>query len=638
MAIAISNRSGPDPLSLKSLKRLPHSVSAALRLLWQSHRPSLLLAMGLHGVAGAGIGLQLLIGREVIDAVLGAARADAGLSAVVPELVALVVITGALAVAEAAASSTQRLLLEHALRHVQAKTLDAAAAVDLEEYESSGFFDKLTRSQQEGVMAPIRIAMGLTALASAVVGAVGILIALATIEPLLLPLVVVGYLPAWMATTLNSGDSFDFAFGQTANDRMRTAINRVLTGKASAAEVRAFALISFLRSRWDDLVGKRIEEARRLTGRSIRRSALGGILSALLTAATFLVVIWMLFAGRVDFAGAATAAIAIQQLGQRLSSMGSGVGQLYEASLFLDDTMAFLEDAATQGSAGSRLPEAPAGFETLSASGVEFAYPGTTRKALDGVDLEIRAGEVVALVGENGSGKTTLAKVLSGLYRPHGGTVAWDGVDLSGCNPRSVRSHVAVTFQDFVRYPLSAAENVGVGRCDRLDDRDAISDAANHAGIGSVLAGLHAGYDTVLSKEFEGGEDLSVGQWQRVALARSFFRDAPFVVLDEPTAALDPRAEHDLFLKIRALFGGRSVLLISHRFSSVRMADRIYVLHEGRVVEAGTHAELMALNGRYAEMFTYQAQAYLEEGRDDRPQLVDVAAAPQGRRVLGPRL
>ena len=619
MSVVVNSRNGPDPMSLKSLRRMPHAIAVALRLLWQSHPPSLVWAISLHGAAGAGIGLQLLVGRRVIDAVLNAARVEAGLGEIGADLALLVGITAAVALAEAAASSTQRLLLEHALRHVQARTLDAAAAVDLEEYESSGFFDKLTRAQQEGMMAPIRIAMGLTAVASALVGAAGILVALASIQPLLVPLVIVGYFPLWIATTMNSGDSFEFAFGQTSNDRMRQALTRVLTGKASAAEVRAFGLIGFLRHRWDELAKQRVDEARRLTGRSIRRSGAGGIMSAVLTAATLLEIVWMPLRGRVDVAGAATAAIALQQLGQRLSSMGGGVGQLYEASLFLDDTMAFMEEAAKQGALGSDLPDSPAGFTRLVATGVEFSYPGTSRKALEGVDLEIHAGEVVALVGENGSGKTTLAKILSGLYRPQNGSVSWDGVDVSGCNGASVRRNVAVTFQDFVRYPLPAAENIGVGSCAHIGDREAVVAAARHAGIDGVIDGLHAGYDTVLSKEFDGGEDLSVGQWQRVALARSFFRDAPFVVLDEPTAALDPRAEHDLFLKIRDLFHGRSVLLISHRFSSVRMADRIYVLHEGKVVESGTHAELMALRGRYAEMFTFQAQAYLEEGKDDRP-------------------
>jgi ATP-binding cassette subfamily B protein len=229
--------------------------------------------------------------------------------------------------------------------------------------------------------------------------------------------------------------------------------------------------------------------------------------------------------------------------------------------------------------------------------------------------MEIGAGEIVALVGENGSGKTTLAKLLCRLYLPHGGRVLWDGADTAIVDPDELRRSVAVIFQDFLHYSLPASENIGMGRHQRLGDPEAIRGAAVHAGADEFLARLPAGYETVLGPEFEGGHELSVGQWQRVALARAFFRDAPFIILDEPTAALDARAEHELFESIRTLCRGRSVLLISHRFSSVRSADRIYVLDRGRVAESGSHGELMALGGRYAGLFTLQASAYLSPSR-----------------------
>jgi ATP-binding cassette subfamily B protein len=227
------------------------------------------------------------------------------------------------------------------------------------------------------------------------------------------------------------------------------------------------------------------------------------------------------------------------------------------------------------------------------------------------VSMEIGAGEIVALVGENGSGKTTLAKLLCRLYLPHGGRILWDGVDTASVDPDGLRRSVAVIFQDFLHYALPAAENIGMSRHQRIDDREAIRGAAVHAGADDFLAKLPAGYETQLGPEFEGGKELSVGQWQRVALARAFFRDAPFIILDEPTAALDARAEHELFESIRRLCRGRSVLLISHRFSSVRSADRIYVLEAGQVVEAGSHEQLMTLGGRYANLFNLQAAAYL---------------------------
>ena len=248
----------------------------------------------------------------------------------------------------------------------------------------------------------------------------------------------------------------------------------------------------------------------------------------------------------------------------------------------------------------------------MAAEHITFTYPGATRPAINDVSLEINRGEVIALVGENGSGKTTLAKILCHLYTPDVGRILWEGADTADISPQELRDSIAAIFQDFARYQLPARDNVGMGRSANIDDLDAIRASARLAGADRFLSRLPDGYETPLSKAFSGGRDLSVGQWQRVALARAFFRDASFVVLDEPTASLDPRAEHELFKSIRSLYQGKSVLLISHRFSSVRSADRIYVLDKGAVVEHGTHAELMANDALYAELFNLQAAAYID--------------------------
>ena len=618
MTTVVRSSSGPQGVTLEALKATPRTVRLAIRLLWAAGRGTFLAAALLQGLAGAGIAVQLLIGRHLLDAVIGADAPSDRLPAVAPWLAALVAATVAVNVGGTVAQFLQRILTEQTMKQVQGQVLDAACTVDLVTFESSEFFDRLQRAGQQGVIAPLQVSMSLLSMISGVVGLVGILAALLTIAPLLVPLLLVGYLPVWYATTANSAALVQFAFGQTPNDRARQAIQRVMTGRSSAAEVRAFGLTSMLRGRWDRLFDERLAEARAVATSRVRRSSAASVATSLLTAAVYLVLLWMLGTDRIDVAGAATAALAVQQLGSRLTGLTGGMGSIYESSQFLGDTLEFFDRVAESSARSAGGAPAPTGFDRLQVDDVRFQYPGTDRRALDGVDLEIEAGEIVALVGENGSGKTTLAKILAGLYAPTSGVVRWDGIDLAAVDATSLREQVAVTFQDFVQYPLDGWENIGVGRVSSIEDRAAVRAAADHAGASPYLDGLANGFDTLLSKEFEGGEDLSVGQWQRLALARAFFRDAPFIILDEPTAALDPRAEHELFQAIRSLFRGRTVLLISHRFSSVRSADRIYVLDAGRVLEHGTHDELMATRGRYAELFTMQAEAYLKDGKDDR--------------------
>jgi ATP-binding cassette subfamily B protein len=296
----------------------------------------------------------------------------------------------------------------------------------------------------------------------------------------------------------------------------------------------------------------------------------------------------------------------------------NSVGDMYEAGLFVEDFTTFLAIAPlTHGATGTQ--PAPATFDRISVEDVTFTYPASTAPALRDVSLHIEAGQVIALVGENGSGKTTLAKLLSRLYLPDSGTIAWDATNIADMNADEVRRRVAVIFQDFARYDLTARENIGLGAVEHIDDPDAVHAAARHAGADRYLAALPNGYETILSPEYDGGRDLSVGQWQRVALARAFIRDAPLIILDEPTASLDPRAEHDLFRRIRQLYAGRTVLLISHRYNTVRDADHIYVLHDGRIIEHGNHDQLLTGAGVYAELFTLQAAAYTDHpnGRDD---------------------
>ncbi|MDQ3896257.1 MAG: ABC transporter ATP-binding protein/permease, partial [Actinomycetota bacterium] len=305
-------------------------------------------------------------------------------------------------------------------------------------------------------------------------------------------------------------------------------------------------------------------------------------------------------------ADAVTGGLATRRMAGGFQRVVDMLGRLRHSAAMVSDARGFGAQAAVPRTG----PAPRRDFRRIVVEDLCFTYRGAARPVLDGVNLEIRRGEVVALVGENGSGKTTLAKLLCALYEPTRGTIRWDDVVAGECDPAGVRSNIAVVFQDFVRYPsLTAAQNIGIGLPARMGDRAAIVEAAQRAGADDAIAALPNGYDTVLSRQFA-GVDLSTGQWQRVALARAFLRDAPLVVLDEPTAALDPRAERDLFETVAALYRSRSAVLISHRLSSVRFADRICVLARGRITESGTHEQLVAAGGDYAELFELQARAY----------------------------
>ncbi len=309
-----------------------------------------------------------------------------------------------------------------------------------------------------------------------------------------------------------------------------------------------------------------------------------------------------------------TAALAMQQLAMRVTGLTGSVSRLIESGGFIDDFKRFLdlaERAQTKTAERKRTSPPTAGFEGLEVERVSFRYPNTSRLVLDGVSLRVEPGEVVALVGENGSGKTTLVKLICQLYRPDAGRILWNGVDAETLDPDDIRAEQTVLFQDYVRYHLSVRDNIVLGRPHEEAEEGAIRAAAERAGAAGYIESLPAGYDTRLGREFFGGHELSIGQWQRLALARAFFRAGSFLVLDEPTASLDPRAEAALFAEMRELARGRSVLLVSHRLSSVRNADRIYLLEGARVAEEGSHTALLAGGGRYAELFALQSEAYL---------------------------
>jgi ATP-binding cassette, subfamily B, bacterial len=602
-----------------SWRDLPRLVADSIKLVWVAGKREFLVMSALQLLEAAGVAAQLFISKAVLDAVLSAGATD-DFSALLPELAALVAITVALDFARTIETEQSRVLGELVGRRALSRVLDVSTRIDLLAFESPDFYDRLQRARAQGMFRSLQTVNGLLGLVGAAVTATSIVIALAALQPLLLPLVLIGYIPLWFVSTLNSRDLYRFMHGMTPNERQRHYLERILMGRDPAKEVRSFRLAQFLRGRYDTLYDERIAELRSLARRRMGRSLLGSVGSAFVTAGTVAVLAWLFVTGRMSLAAAGAAVFGLYQLGGRLRGLYMSATSLYEATLFIKDYSSFLELEPERTEAEGARP-APPGFQRLVAEDVSFTYPESDQPAVDRVSVEIASGEVIALVGENGSGKTTLAKMLAGLYRPDSGRILWDDVDLADVDADELRDSIAVVFQDFERYLLPARENVGLGRNERIDDFAGIRAASTRADADAFLSDLPEGYETMLGREFAGGYDLSIGQWQRVALARAFFRNAPFVILDEPTAALDARAESQLFDRMRELLEGRSVVLISHRFSSVRSADRIYVMHDGRVVEEGTHDELMAADGLYAELFTLQARAYLDpksaQFRDD---------------------
>ena len=619
----------------RSARELPRLVAAGVGITWRAGRRELITMAVLEVLSGVGVAVEVLVGRRVLEAVLSTQHTTAGLASVWPSAVLLGIITALLGLAGVVLREQQRMLSELTSRYAQDRILDVTCAVELAAFDEPEFHDRVARAQA-GVMHAPQMVFGLQGLGRSLAGTIGAAVALLAVAPLLVPVALLALLPGWLASGRRGRAFYHFGVIMTPKDRERSYLASLLTGRDPAKEVRAFGLASFLRARYERLSDERIAEMRKISARQLRGMAAADLASAATIAVSIGIILWLAVSHHLSLAAAGAGTAALVLLGQRLAFAGQSAGMLQESAMFIDDFLAFARLAPPAGGARAsgeaqavqdlQAPEDPRpsedprdgggpgreadSFGRIEVEGVTFSYPGSERVALRGVSMRIEPGEVVALVGANGSGKTTLAKLLAGLYLPTEGRVCWDGRDTREVPSRELLSCSAIVFQDFIRYALSAGDNIALGRHERSGDTAGIQRAAGQAGADGDIVALPAGYETLLGPAFIDGTDLSTGQWQRVALARTFFRDAPLVILDEPTAALDAKAEHELFGKIGELFAERSVLLISHRFSTVRAADRIYVLREGQVVESGTHESLMAGAGTYAELFTLQATPY----------------------------
>ena len=588
-------------------------LGRALRFVWQSAKGWTVMSGALLVVQGVLPLLPLYLMKLIVDAVTaGLAVPDKG--AVFRQVLFLVVLLGAAtlvavlfrSIGGLVGEAQAQAVTDHMNDVLHAKSVD----VDLEYYESAQYYDTLHRAQREAPYRPTHLVNGLAQIGQNGISLFAMAGLLALFHWIIAVVLFVAVLPG-VAVRLGYADKmYRWQQEQTSTERHAGYLNRMLTGSGHAKEIRLFDLGPLFMRRFRDL--RRKLRGERL-GIAVRRSVAE---LAAQTGATVAIYGSLGFIAYRAVQGVITLGDLVMyyqafQRGQGfLQGMLGGLAGIYEDNLFLSNMNEFLDLKRKVVEPAHAIP-VPRPMQTgIVLDHVGFQYPTGARKVLEDVSLFIRPGEVVALVGENGSGKTTLVKLLCRLYDPTGGTITLDGVDLRRFETAALRREFSVLFQDYAKYHLTARENIWFGNIALSPDHERVVAAARDSGADDVIRALPKGYETVLGKMFEDGEELSIGEWQKVALSRAFLRDAQILVLDEPTSSLDAKAEQAVFENFRKLASGRTAILISHRFSTVRMADRIYVLQDGRIIEGGTHEELIRSGGTYAHLFETQARQY----------------------------
>lgn len=590
----------------RGLQRGLGTARLAIRLVATAARRELWLTIGLTGLGALFTAAELLVGKHLVDQLVD--DTDAAFGDLTPWLVLLGAMLVGTALVNAAVGELRILMQELVHRRAIDQVLEASTAAELEAFDDPTFHDRIQRAREHADAYAWQVVWGLVSLATTVLAAAAIGAVLLSVAPLLVPIALAAYIPIAIVSVVNTRALYRMHYDLAELDRDCAYHERLLTGRLEAKEVRAFGLADYLRGRHNQLFAQRIAHTRRVVAKRTWLALLGSSITALVLVVALGMVMLLAFDGRISVGDAAVAVVALQQLAGRLRGVGDALTSMVEGVTFLRDFETFRSLVPVRASAATARP--PAAPRSITVDSVGYQYPAGTDNALADVSLQLVPGQVVAIVGPNGAGKSTLAKLLCGLLPPTHGTIRWDDTDLATCDPANVRAMVAPVFQDFTRFEHTAGEAIGFGDIDRIDDSGAVAEAAQRAGAAPFITSLPHGYDTRLSTSFAGGVELSVGQWQRVAIARAFFRDAPLVVMDEPAASLDPRAERDLFERLHALGRDRMVVFISHRFATVRRADVILLLLEGRVAERGTHDELMALGGVYAELYTMQAEQF----------------------------
>jgi ATP-binding cassette subfamily B protein len=586
----------------------------ALELVWTTSKPLTICFALLTLIAGALPAAVAYVGALIVDAVVAAIQASSDARASLTNqalwlVAAEGVLVAAIAGAQRGLNLCQSLLRAQLGQRVNVMILEKALTLELSHFENSEFYDKLTRARREASSRPLSLVTRTFGLLQNAVSLLSFGSLLLQFSPWAVVLLILAGLPAFLAEAKFSGDKFRLFLWRSPETRMQMYLETVLAREDHAKEVKLFGLGPLFLQRYRNIFEKLYREDRNLT---IRRDTWGFFLGLIATATLYGAYAWIALsaiATRITL-GEMTMYLMLFRQGQSaVSAILSAVGGMYEDNLYLSTLYDYLETPVNNNkgvAVRGPKPEDGIRFEKVS-----FTYPGAEQPTLVDIDLHIRPGESLALVGENGSGKTTLIKLLTRLYEPTSGRILLDGQDLREWDEAALRDRIGVIFQDFTRYQLLVGENIGAGDVQHFEDEERWREASEKGMAAPIVATLPDGYRTPLGKWFNDGRELSGGQWQKIALSRAFMRSrADILVLDEPTSAMDASAEATVFQHFRTLTRGRIAILISHRFSTVRMADQIVVIENGRIIEHGSHEELMKLDGHYAHLFSLQAKGY----------------------------
>ncbi|HEY4033591.1 MAG TPA: ABC transporter ATP-binding protein [Ktedonobacteraceae bacterium] len=608
------NRDGqPDePFDLKKVLASFAGLPRVLRLVWEAN-PPLMIGMALFTLVGGFTPLAtVIIARLLIDGALTAIREGSIAPIWLPVILQLGV--GLLnAFSNTISSLFQSLLQDRVSNHVQSMVLRKANTLDLSFFENPEFYDKLSHASEEAANRPIAMisqTFGLGRTLITLLSMLGLILHLAwwlAIVALIVPI------PSFIASSRYGLKNYRMMRWQSPEKRQQMYLNRLMTVDDFNKEIKLFNLGDFFIRRYQFLAEKFYEENKRLQVARNLNNFLWSALSIAANSGIYLYVALQAVTRVISLGALSQYTMAVNQAGQNFQGVLDGISSMYENHLFVNTLFEFLEYQPKIVS-----PKHPVPIETpLTSKGldiefrnVSFTYPDKAQPTLKNVSFTLRSGEAIALVGRNGAGKTTLVKLLTRLYDPDEGEILIGGRNVKEYDLHELRDHIGVIFQDYVKYNMKASENIGVGRVGEVENLELIDAAAHKSGADTVIGRLQEGYDSMLGRWFDKGMQLSGGEWQKVALARAFMRDARILILDEPTSALDAQAEYDVFTRFRHLTEGKTAIFISHRFSTVRLADRIFVIENGEVIENGSHQELMALDGRYAQLFNLQAEAY----------------------------